>query len=162
MSLDINITFLVEVYLINLKWVSMWLSSHSSGITMQLSGMRFTTELIACRAGLLLRALYAKSEKSPIPFFLLYALVRSLMCLHCQEVKRKKDKTQRWPFFEDGNSTCESQAPSIPRVGMGRPTTSRSLRPRPSQLGDLVELLPHPQPKKKEPWSRTLSSGSSK
>lgn len=71
------------------------------------------------------------------------------MCLHCQEVKRKKDKTQRWPFFEDGNSTCESQAPSTPRVGMGRPTTSRSLRPRPSQLGDLVELLPHPQPKKK-------------
>lgn len=64
MSLDINITFLVEVYLINLKWVSMWLSSNSSGITMQLSGMRFTTELIACRAGLLLRALYAKVRKA--------------------------------------------------------------------------------------------------
>lgn len=131
-------------------------SSHSSGITMQLSGMRFTTELIACRAGLLLRALYAKSEKSPTPFFLLYALVRSLMCLHCQ-VKRKKGKTQRCPFFEDGNSTWESQAPSTPRVGMSRPT-----KLVPGQVwGTLSSSSPTPNPKK-EPWSRTLSSGSSK
>lgn len=32
--------------------------------------------------------------------------------------------------------------PSIPQVGMGRPTTSLSLRPGPSQWGDPVGLLP--------------------
>lgn len=32
--------------------------------------------------------------------------------------------------------------PSIPLVGMGRPTTSLSLRPGPSQWGDPVGLLP--------------------
>ncbi|CAL0309614.1 unnamed protein product [Lupinus luteus] len=35
--------------------------------------------------------------------------------------------------------------PSIPLVGMGRPTTSLSLRPRPSQWGDPVGLPPPPK-----------------
>lgn len=39
--------------------------------------------------------------------------------------------------------------PSIPLVGMGRPTTSLSLRPGPSQWGDPVGLLPPPKKKNK-------------
>ena len=59
----------VEIRKVSSKY--MVLLDHSSGTTMQLSGARSTTELIARRAGLPLEPHYAKSERnSPLfPFY---------------------------------------------------------------------------------------------
>lgn len=44
-----------------------------SGTTTQLAGARSTIEIIAQRAGLLLRAYYAKSERNSVVLFSFYA-----------------------------------------------------------------------------------------
>ncbi|KAK8478164.1 hypothetical protein V6N11_059479, partial [Hibiscus sabdariffa] len=64
------------------------------GTTTQLSGARSTTELIARRAGLLLGARYAKSERNPIPLFPFYAPMsphgrRSSLLFGCEAVSNQ-------------------------------------------------------------------------